>query len=299
MLEMLLPTSGKIKPPIAPGWVRLADLGFSRYYSGAVAIGETIVTTAGFSNDITPNGADARTFTYGVTQDTWTPDPLLPVKRFDGGFAVLDDRLYVCGGRGTDYLGDLRSYEPATNTWRLHFAVLTPRYRMAMTSTGGKLYLFGGWTTVEMADLQEFDPVTGVWTKIATAPFTRQKAIMVGIGTKLYIHGGNTDTNSKELWCYDLTKPDVWVRLADCPTVSQEFSMATLNGLIYVYGGNVGGISTVPRIYNPTTNQWTTGLPGGPGGRLGCMVLVDKSFYLFSSMNTGGVGTKEVWRYTP
>ncbi|MGH8128344.1 MAG: kelch repeat-containing protein, partial [Gammaproteobacteria bacterium] len=113
---------------------------------------------------------------------------------------------------------------------------------------------------------------------------------------KLYSMGGNylysnTIGIDSTAYVYD-PKTDVWSRLPDAPVVRDDGASAFINGKYYVVDGWSGDATASPiaemDIYDPSTDQWTTGAPDPlpVGGGAGYATL-NGSLYIVGGCDNG------------
>lgn len=83
----------------------------------------------------------------------WTPVANMNGRRLQFGVAVLDDKLYVVGGRdGLKTLNTVECYNPRTKTWSVMPPMSTHRHGLGMQSSVKaeciflKDYLFYDWS---------------------------------------------------------------------------------------------------------------------------------------------------------
>jgi N-acetylneuraminic acid mutarotase len=83
---------------------------------------------------------------YNPATNVWTTKASMPTARWGAAGGVIDGKLYVAGGRGTDpsALTTMEMYDPATNTWGVRAKMLTARYGAGAAVVGGVLHVLGG-----------------------------------------------------------------------------------------------------------------------------------------------------------
>jgi N-acetylneuraminic acid mutarotase len=83
---------------------------------------------------------------YDPATNVWTTKRTMPTARWGAAGGVIDGKLYVAGGRGTDHsaLSTLELYDPATNTWAARAKMLTPREGTGAAVVGGVFHVLGG-----------------------------------------------------------------------------------------------------------------------------------------------------------
>lgn len=94
--------------------------------------------------------------------------------RSTAGVAVLNNRLYVCGGRdGSSCHRSVESYDPHTNKWTLRTPMNRRRSGVAVGVLNGFLYALGGHdspasnpTVCRTETVERYDPATDTWTLV-------------------------------------------------------------------------------------------------------------------------------------
>ena len=211
---------------------------------------------------------------------SWTP---MPTARMGAVSGVVDNKLYVIGGKNTDdgnFLTTVEVFDPDTVT--------------AVDDSGD-----------DPVDPGE-DPVVigpGAWTTGTDAPERFNAAASASIGDKVYLFGGRSDrtldstlyddrnnngvyddfidsllvddnstytANSEKITFYhdDVriydAVTDTWSAGTPMPTARSMAGAVVIDGLIYIIGGNTQWTQhtyNTVEIYNPATDSWTTGVP--------------------------------------
>jgi len=203
--------------------------------------------------------------------DTWLPESCLitPRDQFAGG--VIGGKIYVVGGNmnGKSYEDDynLKSTEvldPLTRLWDFRaynennggFGV----EELTGCVLNGKLYVFGAYGThgptyqsMHFKFCEEYDPTTNTWTSKTPMPTTRSSATAVGYNEEIYLFGGtNGDSELDVVEAYNpLTNG--WRSVTNMPVAMESVAVAVVHGQAYVFGWD-----KLVRVYNFTTNTWTT-----------------------------------------
>jgi N-acetylneuraminic acid mutarotase len=227
--------------------------------SDAVATPELAAAAAGWvARKDMPSGTRTSVATAAVTQN---------------GSSVL----YVIGGENTGHhaLGRVQAYHVATNSWTWH-----PDLPIPLTRTNGavainnKIYVAGGTTGDhgEQQTLFMFDPATNRWTRKSDMPQPTIGGMSAVSNNQLYVV---TSCNGEEclppddqplFYRYDPVT-DTWTSLPPPPNMHIRGAAGFIGGKLYLIGGSRvnadGSVTTVraTNIYNPATNQWTTGAP--------------------------------------
>jgi N-acetylneuraminic acid mutarotase len=207
---------------------------------------------------------------YDPGTDMWTPLMSMPTARAGAAAAVIDDGIFVIGGRqstggpcsGGPYLQTVEKYDIDTNTWSPVAPLPTPRSDLAAVARGGKIFVFGGCTGTASApsvtnEVDMYDPQTNTWTTtLAIMPTGRASLVAGHSGDKVYAIGGTTNgvsaSNVNEV--YDIPSNTWSTNTATMTTARQEAGVNSHGGKIYVVGGSTAafGSSTVANeVFKP------------------------------------------------
>jgi N-acetylneuraminic acid mutarotase len=89
---------------------------------------------------------------------------------------VIDNKIYVAGGRGTPNQRELEVYDPVGNTWTVRAPMSVARNHTAGGAINRKFYVVGGRLT-NLANatnaLEVYDPHTNTWTTRPPMPTPR------------------------------------------------------------------------------------------------------------------------------
>jgi N-acetylneuraminic acid mutarotase len=202
------------------------------------------------------------------TDRPWQDLALLPTPRGAGAAAVIDDKIYVVGGR-PPAANAFEVYDIGDDAWTPlpDLPGPTNRNHLAAAAIDGKIYVAGGrHTGGSFADpmtdaLDVFDPGSGMWSSGAALP--RPRGGMNGIAAFgcFYVWGGegaNIGEPNNVFPDHDVFDPraNAWTSLPPLPTpVHGVTGAAFVNGLIYMPGGGTrqGGSSgsTLFQVYRP------------------------------------------------
>lgn len=134
----------------------------------------------------------------------WEPIPDAPTARNSAAAAVIDDRIYVVGGRQMQRQGDgkqrpvnlatLEVYDPATGRWETRAPMPQAQGGLAAAAYDGKLYAFGGEQFVPSAkvfpDAWVYDPGTDRWSALPPMPTPRHGHGAAVVGNRIFLIGG-------------------------------------------------------------------------------------------------------------
>jgi len=114
---------------------------------------------------------------YSPADNKWNDVTPLLVPRVLPSVTVLDGKIYVCAGIGSDgsYLTSVEVYDPATNQWSASAPMSVARMEPVVAAVAGKLLVAGGCTNKSefLSQAELFDPKTGKWSAISNLPKPR------------------------------------------------------------------------------------------------------------------------------
>lgn len=140
---------------------------------------------------------------YNTATEKWDTLPSLPVPRDHAGVALIEDTLYVLGGRafGHDNVVNtvfaLNVCDPKS-VWKTDLATMpTARGGCASGVLKGVVYTFGGEGDFSNAagvfnSTEAYDPKTDRWTKLAPMAFPRHGSYAAVVEDRIYLAGGGT-----------------------------------------------------------------------------------------------------------
>ena len=186
---------------------------------------------------------------YDPVLDAWTTLAPMNAARAGAAAAVIDDGIFVIGGRqstngpcsGGPYLQTVEKYDIDTNTWSPVAQLPTPRSDLAAVAHGGKIFIFGGCSSTGVTgEVDMYDPQTNTWTTTGLMPMSTARASFVAghSGGKVYAIGGTIDgvslSNANEV--YDIAS-NSWSNNTAMTAARQEAGVNSHGGRIYVVGG--------------------------------------------------------------
>ena len=210
----------------------------------------------------------------------WTARANMPTPRAAVAAVVLDDLIYVIGGKGAFSSSDaVEAYDPVTDTWATKAPLPTPRASLAATVVDGKIYTFGGidYTGIDgfggtgaAYDVVEiYDPATDTWTTGAPMPQTLGEAAIGAVGGKIYIVAGAQPTFTapenipdelveiSNVFAYD-PATDTWSSPATAPFRMRSMGHALVGDKIHIIAGRRFPTDRLRAnlTYDPATDTW-------------------------------------------
>ncbi len=185
-----------------------------------------------------------------LNNGSWVQGPTLPAPRQNAAVAVLNGRIYLIGGFGSD----LRQHDTTY--------VLQPPL---VTST-------------PLPELQG-GPIPsneGTWQTAAPVPETVDNAAAVGYQGYVYLAGGRIeDKVTNKAWRYD-PADDRWDEMRSMPVPRHGATMQAVDGKLYLIGGAVshGNDDTSIEVFDIQHNSWSLITNQLGTGRIGAATAV-------------------------
>src|SRR5258708_28724312 len=183
---------------------------------------------------------------YDPVMDMWTTLMPMNTARAGAAAAVIDDGIFVIGGRqstsgpcsGGPYLTTVEKYDIDTDTWSPVAQLPSARSDLAAVAHGGKIYVLVGCSDTGVTkEVDMYDPQTNTWTTgLASMPTARASLVAGHSGDNVYAIGGTdgvSASNTNEV--YDVAH-NSWSN-ASMTTARQGAGVSSHGGRIYVFGG--------------------------------------------------------------
>ncbi|GBP72331.1 Actin-binding protein IPP [Eumeta japonica] len=156
------------------------------------------------------------------------------------GVAVIGNRLYAVGGRGSrNLLANGEAYDPVSNKWSRIADMSKPRRSFGLVALHNKLYAFGGVGDLNReASVEVYDPELDEWTVVGEMPEPRCGMGVVSYDGAAYLVGGSTQTQgyTNDLLHYNPVTGE-WRRLAPLKHARGCTAAVVLDSRLYVVGG--------------------------------------------------------------
>ena len=135
---------------------------------------------------------------HAQTQRSWKERAAMPTPRSGASAVVLDDRVYVLGGKNEagNAISTVEIYDPETNTWTTGPAMSIPRFNAAAVVNGNQIVVAGGRggeNNTVLNSSEVFDPATGSWTALANLQSRREGLSAVILGGNIFLLGGSNE----------------------------------------------------------------------------------------------------------
>lgn len=197
-----------------------------------------------------------------------------PEKRHENAVALVDDRLYLLGGRGERPVDE---YDLTSNTWTPGGKAPMEMHHFQAVTYGGEIYVLGAFTgpyphETPVPDMYIYNPVKKEWRRGPAIPPDRLRgaAGVTVYRNRLYlvcgIQDGHWDGHVAWLDEFD-PATGAWRTLADAPHARDHLHAAVVDGKLYVAGGRLSSAKTgkvlnmtvgAVDVYDFRSNTWTT-----------------------------------------
>ena len=247
--------------PVKDKWTVLRPLPEARHHIALSAVNGLLYGVGGFTGGFPDWRAQPTMFIYNPAANTWTRGTDLPAARAEGVSAVVDDKIYLIGGRVratddarlfNDHIDTVRNevFDPTTRRWSARANAPTARNSAASAVINGKIYVVGGRKFVKNADgttqqvnvpnLEVYDPKLDRWETRSPMPQAQGGLAATALNGKLYVFGGEQWVPEQrvfaESWVYN-PQTNKWEGLPPLPTPRHGLGAATIGNRIFVFGG--------------------------------------------------------------
>src|SRR5688500_12527107 len=214
--------------------------------------------------------------------DNWPATPA----RVPGGWAVVDNKLYIFGGFTSIGTGsvftDTWQFDPMAAPgakWTQKANMNLGRGFIAGAALDGKVYAIGGdtWITgnpgtlVPQTAVERYDPVANTWTNMASLPTARgdmgawayDSTTNYEISGRIAVAGGVHPVPDALGYLYDPTT-NSWTSFPSMTHATRNYGYAQLNGYLYAFGGYDYATRGLPEGANWNQRYDATAAQGTP-----------------------------------
>lgn len=247
--------------PIAGSWKKLANLPEARHHISISVVDDELYGIGGFTGPFPHWQAQDTIFIYDFNSKSWTKGPSLPKPLGEQASVVIDNKIFVIGGRYrqaknasqfSEHIdtSNLSIFDTKTKKWSSGPDAPTARNSHAAVAIDNKIFVVGGRQYVQLEDgtranvnvaiLEVYNPQTQHWQALSPMPKATGGISAATHGGKLYVFGGEQWAPDKkvfrETWVYDV-KHDQWSSGPDMITPRHGTAAAAVGNAIYVFGG--------------------------------------------------------------
>jgi N-acetylneuraminic acid mutarotase/glucose/arabinose dehydrogenase len=181
-----------------PAWTSIAPMPTARGAATAQVINGDIYVIGGLNS----SGASLNTVeVYDPDTNTWSTAPSLQTRRDHPGSAVINNRLFVFGGRTRNANGSVENanlnsmeiYDPLTGQWSNGAPMPTGRRAMSVGIINDRIQVIGGGATSGGSTFiqnEEYNPFTNLWRTLPSIPTGRHGAAFGTIDNVNYVVAG-------------------------------------------------------------------------------------------------------------
>jgi N-acetylneuraminic acid mutarotase len=198
-----------------------------------------------------------------VFSQQWQFKASMPTARKGMAVAVLDNKIWVIGGRFTSHaaLNVVEVYDPSTNSWDTQVPGLnTARENATAQVWNGMIYVFGGKDNhLIISSVERFNPTTNSWEDVSNMPTQRYGIASILVDSSIWIIGG-TDINGSNYNSIEIfnLQNNNWSNLPASMNIARGDPMAVMiNDNIHVFGGHYFGPVLSYEKYDSTTQSWS------------------------------------------
>ncbi|KAA3627513.1 MAG: T9SS C-terminal target domain-containing protein, partial [Bacteroidetes bacterium] len=210
-------------------------------------------------------------YVYDLNGDgTWTSKSNMVKPRFYHRAVLVEDKIYVLGGRSQAPPADLENtvemYDPLTDTWTLMANMPSSRALHTAEVFDGKIYVFGG-SNLDNRDVEVYNPEINLWSVDSQMPESRLWHGSGVIGESIFIFGGGPTYSVMEFnpleneWTIhadsDLPESIGWFGYAVAADEEGESCLYTFGGAYddFYFGGSGPFVTDAVWKYNPVINS--------------------------------------------
>lgn len=233
-------------------WRAAAPMSVGLEQFGIATDGVKIFVAGGYETTGTDRNDDAETdalWIYDVRSGIWTAGPDMPGWRVGLSLAIVGDKIYALGGRGTS-MQRIYVFDIGTQKWSVSKSSNpAPRVDSAVVVDDGLIYVIGGKEGNSASSRVDiFDPIKGTWTRGPSLPEPRESHAAAVFEGKIHVIGGQYIRPPKTFvdhFVLDL-KSKKWSKAAPMPTPRHAAIAAASKDKFIVLGGASGaGVYTV------------------------------------------------------
>ena len=233
--------------------------------------------------------------------NTWETSPPTQIYRSFAASAVINGRLYVCGGDSGDRGSpstSLDCFDPLPGIWEALPPMSQGRERHSAAVVGARLYVCGGpggallGGRLRLQSTEVFDTVTNTWQSLPAMLYPRRWAGTAVIRGHVYMVGGDASCTSSER----LPPTGNWQELPPMNEARMHFSTAVIAARLYVCGG-IGQTSLLR--FDPEVGVWELLQPMLEARALASVAVLQGQLYMCGGLNRELAHLSSVERFDP
>jgi len=174
--------------PAAAAWEVVRPMGQLRASAAAGVLGGCLYVCGGVRNELVGGdlggAGELRSVECLETiAQTWHVMPPMFAQRASAAAAVLDGRMYVCGGvSGMEILSSVECFDPIEGCWKVEPWMLMGRFCAMAASVGGHIFVFGGQSGARFSNsvessIEQLDPRQRSWISLSPMQERRSRAM--------------------------------------------------------------------------------------------------------------------------
>jgi len=169
--------------PAGAAWEVVRPMGQHRASAAAGVLGGCLYVCGGVRNDLGGTGELRSVECLEPIAQTWHVMPPMFAQRASAAAAVLDGRMYVCGGvSGMEILSSVECFDPEAGGWAVEPWMLIGRFCAMAASVGGHIFIFGGqsgarYSNSAESSVEQLDPRRRSWMTLSPMQERRSRAM--------------------------------------------------------------------------------------------------------------------------
>jgi N-acetylneuraminic acid mutarotase len=188
----------EVYDPLTDTWEIKNGTDFGGFFCANV-VNENLYVIGGWLQYLPPVLMRTQNMVYDPITDSWIGLESIPVGVGDYASAVIDDRIYVIGGRNYNLQPQnlTQIYDPETDTWYTGNPIPLALFSAAAGGTSGefaqkRIYVVGGSTSDDMVNnvTYVYDPQSDTWTTATSLLTARYRLSVAVLDDKLFAIGG-------------------------------------------------------------------------------------------------------------
>ena len=148
------------------------------------------------------SGTSSSTLAYDPKTNSWTEKAPMPTAREHLTSEVLDEKLYVIGGRTAGMSANVDAtevYDPINDSWTELPSMPSKRGGLTSAAVNETIYVFGGeQPSGTFNNNEKYEPRTNTWSISQPMPTARHGLAAVSIYDRIYVIGGGPEPGGSQ-----------------------------------------------------------------------------------------------------